>query len=163
MKKNIVIALLLIIIILMGGTFYYLYTNQDKIFEKCNCPKTKCDEQVTEKKDSVKEQEETNKNSDLIANENGYIDAVYSFTTTENVTTTVVLFSSGKCAFSTSMSYNLCNYDITDNKLNLHFPGSMLFGDGKPYTDTYEIIEHDMMQFIKKTNDTNSIELKRLQ
>lgn len=27
----------------------------------------------------------------------------------------------------------------------------------------YYIIEHDMMQFIKKTNDTNSIELKRLQ
>ena len=49
MKKNIVIALLLIIIILMGGTFYYLYTNQDKICDKC---------EVKEEKKSIESKQE---------------------------------------------------------------------------------------------------------
>ena len=35
MKKNIVIAILLITTILMGGTSFYLYTNKDKIIDKC--------------------------------------------------------------------------------------------------------------------------------
>ena len=157
MKKNIVIALLSIIIILMGGTFYYLYTNQDKIFEKCNCPKTKCDEQVTEKKDSVKEQEETNKNSDSIANENGYIDAVYSYTTTENASTTVVLFSTGKCVETNSMEYRVCEYEIEDNKINMHFEADMTHDN--PYTITYDILDNN----IKLSNAQNNIELKRLQ
>ena len=41
MKKNIVITILLIVVILMGGTFFYLYTNQDKIFKKCEVEDTK--------------------------------------------------------------------------------------------------------------------------
>ena len=57
MKKNIVIALLLIIIILMGGTFYYLYTNQDKIFDKCpveNSKENEINENIVEKENVKK-------------------------------------------------------------------------------------------------------------
>ena len=60
--KSIIIGVLLIIIVLMVGTFYYLYTNQDKIFEKCPCRETRFDEKVIEKNDSSKEKEEVNKN-----------------------------------------------------------------------------------------------------
>ena len=52
MKKNIVIVILLIAIVIMGGTFYYLFTNQDKIFDKCNCPKTSPSTQAENEKET---------------------------------------------------------------------------------------------------------------
>lgn len=51
MKKNILIAVLFIIIVLMGGTFFYLYTNQDKIFDKCP---------IEERKENEEKKEEIN-------------------------------------------------------------------------------------------------------
>ena len=73
MKKNIVIALLLIIIILMGGTFYYLYTNQDKIFDKCSVEELKEDkENSVEKKENTFERLVRNyKYEETFQNENG--------------------------------------------------------------------------------------------
>ena len=54
MKKNIVIAILLIIVILMGGTTFYLYTNKEKIFDKCP---------VEEAKDNTENKEQIEKNN----------------------------------------------------------------------------------------------------
>ena len=52
MKKNIVITILLIVVIMMGGTFFYLYTNQDKIFKKCDCPKASPSTQTEKAKEN---------------------------------------------------------------------------------------------------------------
>ncbi|MBR3229357.1 MAG: hypothetical protein IKF91_00865 [Bacilli bacterium] len=157
MKKNIVIAILLIAVVLMGGTFYYLYTNQDKILNKCNCPKSKCDEKAVEKNDNTKIEEEANINSDTKANGNGLIDAVYSYTSTESATT-VVLFSTGKCVETNAMEYRVCEYEIEGNKINMHFEADMTHDN--PYTITYDLLDNNN---IKLSGSQNNIELKRLQ
>lgn len=73
MKKNIVIVILSIIIILMGGTTFYLYTNQDKIFEKCPVEEVKEDkESNVEKKENTFESLAGNyKYEETFQNENG--------------------------------------------------------------------------------------------
>ena len=48
--KSIIIVVLVLIILIMGGAFYYLFTNKDKIFEKCSCPEKKCAGQTVEDK-----------------------------------------------------------------------------------------------------------------
>ena len=66
MKKNIVIAILLIAIVIMGGTFYYLFTNQDKIFDKCNCPKTSPSTQTENEKETNEADKKNNTFGSLV-------------------------------------------------------------------------------------------------
>ena len=168
--KGKTVAIIILTILLLGAVAYIAY---DKVLNKenenyknevqdlknqLNSLKT----ENTQLKNSVTEQNTTTDNQNAKTDNNGYIDAVYSISNTD-YTSTVVLFKSGKCVSNSHMEYNLCTYDIKGDKLNLHFKGSMLSGDGNPYTETYNILKHDMMEFIKITDGSNNDELKRLQ
>ena len=168
--KGKTVAIVILLILLLGAIGYITY---DKALNKetenyknevqdlkkqLNSLKTE-NEQI---KNSTTEQSTNTENQNINDENNEYIDAVYSISTTD-YTSTVVLFKSGKCVSNSHMEYNLCTYDIKGDKLNLHFGGSMLSGDGNPYTKTYNILKHDMMEFIKITDGSNNDELKRLQ
>ena len=147
MKKNIVIVVLLIVTVLMGTTSYYLYTNKDKI-NKCDakCP--------VPSKGKIEEGTTNNNKINEEKNDKTTIDAAYSWTTENNFTTTVILFKTGKCVVNRSMEYNLCEYEIKDNKLNLHFDADM--SHDNPYTVTYDILENNNIK------SSNNDELKRM-
>lgn len=150
--KNIIIIILLFIIIILGSTFYYLYINKDKILAKCKCEKTNCIEQETKKNSTIKE-------DDLKSEEkNKTIDAAYSWTTTDNITTTVILFKNGKCIENNSMEYRTGEYEISDNKINMIFKADMTHDT--PYTITYDILPSNN---IKLSSSQSDIELIRMQ
>lgn len=163
-------AIIILMILLLGAIGYIAY---DKVLNKesenyKNEAKDLKNQlkslkiENTQLKNSVIEQSINTGNQNVSTDNNGYIDAVYSISNAD-YTSTVVLFKSGKCVSNSHMEYNLCTYDIKGDKLNLHFKGSMLSGDGNPYTETYNILKHDMMEFIKITDGSNNDELKRLQ
>ena len=56
------------------------------------------------------------------------------------------------------MEYRVCEYEIEDNKINMHFEADMTHDN--PYTITYDILDNNN---IKLSNAQNNIELKRLQ
>lgn len=162
--KTFAIVILVLLVLGLGGYIAYdkIFNNEVKNYKTEIQNLKKQLDLLKVENEQVDNETTVTENTNTETTSNGHIDAVYSISTSD-YTSTVVLFKSGKCVSSSHMEYNLCNYDISGDKLNLHFEGSMLSGDGNPSTKTYNILKHDMMEFIKIADGSNNDELKRLQ
>ena len=151
--KSIIIVVLVLIILIMGGAFYYLFTNKDKIFEKCSCPEKKCSGQTIDNSEKNGSAEESKTSND----DKSTMDAAYSYIPIEGFGTTVILFKTGNCVLCRAMEYSVCKYEIKDNKINMHFEADMNHDD--PYTITYDILSNNN---IKIANGSSNDELVKM-